>query len=122
MIKSVLVSCGVALLSEAVAGTIHVASDNPLLFAVAGGTAIGTGSLALARHGAGVGGTGIVTLWLLRERGWNAGRTQMAIDGGILLMSIATLSLGQLAWSALSAVSVSGVILVWHRPDRYIAT
>ncbi|KAK0329178.1 hypothetical protein LTR94_037854, partial [Friedmanniomyces endolithicus] len=49
------------------------------------------GILAMARHGAGVGGTGIVTLWLQKKHGINAGRTQVMIDGVILLLALGLL-------------------------------
>jgi uncharacterized membrane-anchored protein YitT (DUF2179 family) len=98
---------------------IGIAWISPAFAAIAGGTLCGMGILSLARHQAGVGGTGVVTLWLQRTRGINAGRTQVAIDVCILLVSMSVVSLDAVAWSALSAVAMSGVVMVWHRPGRY---
>ncbi|RZM20110.1 MAG: YitT family protein, partial [Sphingomonas sp.] len=67
-----------------------------------------------------VGGTGVVTLWLQRTRGWNAGRTQIALDVVILAAAIPVVSTGQLLWSVLSAAAISLILIAWHRPGRYI--
>jgi len=93
---------------------------HPFFAAVVGGTVIGLGILVLARHQAGVGGTGVVTLWLQRTRGWNAGRTQIALDVVILAAAIPVVSTGQLVWSVLSAAAISLILIAWHRPGRYI--
>ena len=77
------------------------------------------GVLSLARHGAGVGGTGVVTLWLYKRYGINAGLTQIGFDVVILAVSLIVLSPGRLAWSALSAAAISGILVAWHRPGRY---
>lgn len=60
-----------------------------------------------------------MTLWLQRTRGWNAGRTQIAIDLAILAASFAVVAPVQVAWSALSAAAISGILIAWHRPGRY---
>ena len=100
--------------------SIHVVDIHPAFAAVVGGTVIGMGILALARHQAGVGGTGVLTLWLQRTRGWNAGRSQIAIDVVILAISAPVITGTQLAWSALSAAAMSLILIAWHRPGRYI--
>ena len=87
--------------------------------ALVGGSVIGMGALALARHGAGVGGFGSVALWLFRARGWNAGRTMMLLDLLVLLASFPFLSYRQWLWSVASALSINGILFVWHRPGRY---
>ncbi len=63
-----------------------------LFAALFGGSIIGFGILAIARHGAGVVGVGVIALILQRARGWNAGRTQMGCDVLILLASLPVLS------------------------------
>jgi uncharacterized membrane-anchored protein YitT (DUF2179 family) len=80
---------------------------------------IGMGILSLARHQAGVGGTGVMTLWLQKRRGWNAGAVQLAIDAVILLVSLTLVSPGKVALSTLSAAAISGVLIAFHRPGRY---
>lgn len=66
-LKSTIASFGITFALAAMPQTLHVAFVNPLFAAFVGGTLCGMGILALARHGAGVGGTGIVTLWLQRR-------------------------------------------------------
>lgn len=118
-IKSTVASFGITLALAAMPKTLAIAFVSPLFAAFAGGTLCGMGVLALARHGAGVGGTGVVTLWLQRERGINAGITQVCIDATILLASTLTIPAGRVGWSALSAVAMSGMVVAWHRPGRY---
>lgn len=93
---------------------------NPAFAALAGGTLCGMAILAFARHGAGLGGTGIVTLWLQKKRGINAGRSQIVIDSAILIVSTAVVAPDKVLWSALSAVAMSGMVVAWHRPGRYL--
>jgi uncharacterized membrane-anchored protein YitT (DUF2179 family) len=94
---------------------------NSLFAAIFGGTLIGVGILLLARHHIGVGGIGILALALQKSRGWNAGRTQLAADGMILLTALPVLNMGaeQFAVSVLSAVAVAGELIVFHKPGRY---
>lgn len=100
---------------------LTIAHVHPAAAALAGGSVIGLGALALAlaRHGAGAGGTGAMVLWLYRTRGWNAGRTQMAIDAMVLLTALATLDLAHFGYSLMGAAATNGILYVWHRPGRY---
>jgi uncharacterized membrane-anchored protein YitT (DUF2179 family) len=95
---------------------------DPMVAALGGGTFCGMGILALARHGAGVGGTGIVTLWLQKKYGINAGRTQVMIDGVILLAALSVVAPERVSWSALSALAMSSMVMVWHRAGRYFGS
>ncbi|WP_082467534.1 MULTISPECIES: YitT family protein [unclassified Sphingomonas] len=119
MWRTIAVNGGIALFSTMARYGFRIVEVHPAFAAIAGGTVIGMGILALARHDAGVGGTGVVTLWLQRTRGWNAGRTQIAIDLAILAASFAVVSPGKVAWSAVSAAAISGILIAWHRPGRY---
>lgn len=119
MWRTIAVNAGIALFSTVARYGFRIVEVHPAFAAIAGGTVIGMGILALARHDAGVGGTGVVTLWLQRTRGWNAGRTQIAIDLLILAASFAVVAPTKVAWSALSAAAISGILIAWHRPGRY---
>jgi uncharacterized membrane-anchored protein YitT (DUF2179 family) len=99
---------------------LQLAAISPLFAALFGGSIIGFGILAIARHGAGVGGLGVVALILQKSRGWNAGRTQMIGDAVILLASLPLLSLDRFLLSILSAAAINAVLIVNHRPGRYI--
>lgn len=99
---------------------LRVASVSSLFAALFGGSIIGFGILALARHGAGVGGVGVVALTLQKRRGWNAGRTQMISDAAILAASLPVLTMESFGLSVLSAAAINAVLIVNHRPGRYI--
>jgi uncharacterized membrane-anchored protein YitT (DUF2179 family) len=99
---------------------LQIARVSPFVAALFGGSIIGFGILAIARHGAGVGGVGVVALILQRRRGWNAGRTQMLCDIMILLASLPVLSFERFGLSVLSAAAMNMVLIVNHRPGRYI--
>ena len=118
-LRSIAVNAGIALFSAIRPYAFEVGTVHPLFAALVGGTVIGMGILSLARHDAAVGGTGVLTLWLQRERGWNAGRTQIALDVVILALAIPVVSAQQLGWSILSAAAISGILIAWHRPGRY---
>lgn len=99
---------------------LQIARVSPFFAALFGGSIIGFGILAIARHGAGVGGVGVVALILQKSRGWNAGRTQMLCDILILLASLPLLSFERFGLSVLSAAAMNAVLMVNHRPGRYI--
>lgn len=88
--------------------------------AIAGGTTIGTGILIFARHGAGIGGTLIVSLWLNKVRGINVGIVALFIDLTILASAALVVTPITLLWSALSAACIHLTLFAWHRPGRYI--
>ncbi|WP_294391817.1 YitT family protein [uncultured Sphingomonas sp.] len=119
MIKTIIVSSGVTLLSLLAPHLLRFAFIDPLFAALFGGTVIGMGILSLARHQAGVGGTGVLTLWLQKKRGWNAGRTQLGIDCCIMLVALLAVPPTQVLLSAVSAAAMSGVLITFHRPGRY---
>ncbi|PZU08679.1 YitT family protein [Sphingomonas sp.] len=118
-IKSCTLNLALAGLSAIAPSMMTIARVHPAFAALVGGSTIGMGVLALARHQAGVGGFGIVALWLYRSRGLNAGRTQMTLDAGVLALSALIVPWERLGWSILSAIALNGVMLVWHRPGRY---
>lgn len=118
-VKSLAVSVLVMAMLKLIPNGLVIGHVDPMVAALGGGTFCGMGILALARHGAGVGGTGIVTLWLQKKYGINAGRTQVAIDGVILLAALAIVAPELVGWSSLSAIAMSSMVMAWHRPGRY---
>lgn len=119
-LKTTIASFGITALSLLVHRVMGLSFIHPLFAALFGGTVIGMGILSLARHQAGVGGTGVITLWLQKTRGINAGRVQLGIDAAILTVSLAVLPCCQVLLSAVSALAMSAVLIVFHRPGRYI--
>ena len=119
--KAVLANLMISGFALLVPHAFRLGEVNGLFAAFAGGTLIGAGILILARHQVGVGGIGILALALQKSRGWNAGKVQLAADALILCAAPLILDLepDRLAISVLSAVAVSGVLIVFHKPGRY---
>ena len=118
-VRTALVSAGVSGGAIAAPHLFHLAWIDPLFAAVFGGTLIGMGVLALARHGAGVGGLGVLALVLARSRGWNAGRTTLIGDCLILGAALPVLPFVPFLLSLVSAAAISAMLIAWHKPGRY---
>ncbi|MEM6387602.1 MAG: YitT family protein [Pseudomonadota bacterium] len=120
-IKSFIAVAMVSLLAEIFAQTITFDTLNPIVGALLAGATAGMGLIVLFRHGASLGGVGVVGLWLQDKAGIQAGWVQLGFD--ILLFAIALFVLPDLAlvaWSLLGAVVVNLIIAVNHRKDRYV--
>ena len=98
---------------------LKVTGVDPVFAAVFGGTIIGMGILALARHRSSVGGVGVLALYLQEKRGISAGKVQMVADCMIVAAAFAVIDPTRLLLSILSAVALSVVIIANHRPGRY---
>jgi len=114
--KTGLVVAGLSLGVEGMGRVLSVQSAHPLFAAIAGGLLIGVGLLVLFRHGASLGGFGVLALFLQRQRGWSAGTVQMACDAVIVAAAFALVEPSRVIYSIVSAVMVN-LVLVWnHRP------
>jgi uncharacterized membrane-anchored protein YitT (DUF2179 family) len=98
---------------------IGFAHLDPACAAVLGGLLAGSGILILIRHGASLGGIGVLAIYLQKTRGWRAGAIQMGADVVILAAGLAVLPPMQQLLSVLGAVALNFVIAVNHRTDRY---
>jgi uncharacterized membrane-anchored protein YitT (DUF2179 family) len=94
---------------------------HPLYAAIMGGLLMGAGFLMLFRHHASLGGVGIVALVLQQERGWRAGKVQMAVDCAIVLAALFVVEPQRIAYSLVGAVALNLTLAVNHKPGRYIA-
>ena len=92
---------------------------NPVFATVAAGLLAGTGILILIRHGASLGGIGIMALYFQKRRGWRAGTVQMAVDAVILLGAFWVVTPWQVGLSLLGAAALNMVIALNHRTGRY---
>ncbi|SCK21255.1 Uncharacterised 5xTM membrane BCR, YitT family COG1284 [Variovorax sp. HW608] len=114
--KTVIVVAGLSLGVEGIGRVLSVHSAHPLFAAIAGGLLIGVGLLVLFRHGASLGGFGVLALFLQRRRGWSAGTVQMACDAAIVAAAFALVEPSRVVYSIVGAVVVN-LVLVWnHRP------
>ncbi|MDP3263493.1 MAG: YitT family protein [Tabrizicola sp.] len=95
---------------------------NPWLGAVIFGLMSGSALLALFRHGASLGGIGILGLILQDRFGWRAGWVQLAFDAVLFAAALTILDARAVAVSFVGAVVINLVIAINHRRDRYITT
>ncbi|MEZ5883713.1 MAG: YitT family protein [Paracoccaceae bacterium] len=102
----------------------HVSFEtlHPAVGAVLFGFVSGSALLALFRHGASLGGVGIVALYLQDKTGFRAGWTQILFDIGVFSLALLLRDVQTVAWSFLGALVTNMVIAFNHRRDRYIAT
>lgn len=103
-------------------GVVSVQALHPAVAAVLFGAVTGAGLLAIFRHGASLGGVGIVALWAQERLGWQAGWVQLGFDALLFLAAFALLEPTLVLWSLAGAVVVNLILGVNHRRDRYIGT
>ncbi len=118
-VRTIALSAGIAFLAIVMQQAFHIDVHRPGIAALVGGTLLGMGTLSAVRHGTGVGGVGVLTVWLYQKRGWNVGRTQLLIDLAILGTSALFLPAASAAWSLVSATTMGAIVFLWHRPGRY---
>lgn len=115
----------VALLSLLVAwlpGRLNFGTIDPFVAAILFGSITGAGLLALFRHGASLGGVGIVALYIQEATGFRAGWVQLIFDACLFALALTLRDWPIVAWSFLGAAIVNLTIAINHRRDRYIAT
>ncbi|OGG44194.1 MAG: hypothetical protein A3F84_16625 [Candidatus Handelsmanbacteria bacterium RIFCSPLOWO2_12_FULL_64_10] len=100
---------------------VQFSSLTPFYIALIGGFLMGTGFIVLFRHQASLGGVNILSLYLQDKYGIRAGKLQMAVDVAIVLASLLVVNLTALLASMLGAVALNLVIMLNHRPGRYMA-
>jgi uncharacterized membrane-anchored protein YitT (DUF2179 family) len=94
---------------------------HPGIAAIITGVTGGAGLLILFRHGATLGGIGVVAVWLQDTRGIKAGRVQLGFDALVFALAFALFPWDMVAWSLLGAFILNMMITLNHRRDRYIA-
>ena len=109
-------------LSVLMPGWLSFAALDPLFGAVLFGLASGSALLALFRHGASLGGVGIVALIAQDRLGWRAGWVQLGFDALLFAAALLVIPADRVAYSFAGALVVNLVIAINHRRDRYIAT
>ena len=110
----------VSLLVQATPLWLDIARIQPLYAALAGGSIMGLGLLALARHRTAIGGVNILALYLQEKRGWRAGWVQLAIDAAIFLGAAFILPPDRLVISLIGTLVLNAVLGMNHKPGRYM--
>lgn len=93
---------------------------NPFYAAILGGVFIGNGLLILFRHKASLGGLNIVSIYLQKFHGVNAGTFQMVVDVLIIIGAIFIVDIDKILYSILGAIFLNLVLAVNHRKNRYL--
>jgi uncharacterized membrane-anchored protein YitT (DUF2179 family) len=119
--KSLAVTIMTAALVGMMPNWLSIMSIRSGFAAIAGGTIVGMGALAAARHGAAAGGTLVIVLWMQRRFGINGGSAQLAIDLFVGLLAALFLGWVPALWSVLGILATDAMIITWHRPQRACA-
>ena len=110
----------VSVLSRVFPAMLSVEPGNPWIAAFLAGAVIGMGLVVLFRHGASLGGIGILGLWLQDRHGLRAGWVQLGFDLVLFAVALAVLDPLLVAASAAGAVVTNLIVAVNHRRDRYL--
>ncbi|MCA0964411.1 YitT family protein [Salipiger bermudensis] len=120
-IKSFLSVALMSAIAETLPLVLTINHLHPALGATLSGMLAGVGLLMLFRHGATLGGVGIVALWAQDTKGIKAGHVQLGFDLLVFLLALFLFDWERVLWSLLGAVVLNILITVNHRRDRYIA-
>jgi len=120
VIKTFISVAGLSLMSMFIPRWFEFGLVNPWFGAVLFGLLSGSALLALFRHGASLGGIGILGLILQDRTGFRAGNTQLLFDAALFAAAFLVLDPATVGYSFLGAVVTNLVIAINHRRDRYI--
>ena len=110
----------VSAFSWATPGWVRIESVDPIYAALAGGSLIGLGLLALFRHRTGLGAVNILALYLQETHGIRAGWFQLGVDALILLGALFLLPMDKVLISLAGAAVLNLILAVNHKPGRYM--
>ncbi len=108
-------------IAEALPHVLTINDLHPALGAALSGMLAGVGLLMLFRHGATLGGVGVVALWLQDTRGIKAGHVQLCFDLCVFAVALLLFAWDRVLWSLFGAAILNLLIATNHRRDRYIA-
>lgn len=120
-VKSFIAVAMVSAMVDLMPRVLTVSYLNPLAGALLAGAISGLGLIVLFRHGASLGGVGVLGLILQEKAGIQAGWVQLAFDAVLFAVALLVLKTDLVAYSLAGAVVTNLVIGVNHRRDRYIA-
>ncbi|TGO04174.1 YitT family protein [Serinibacter arcticus] len=95
---------------------------HPVYAILTGNLLAGVGLLMLFRHRASLGGFNILALTLQERLGWSAGYVQMGLDVAVVLLALTVVAPQTVLLSAAGAVVLSLVLVLNHKPGRYLGT
>ena len=119
--KSMVAVTILSVMTELLPDAVVIAHLSAPVGAALAGALIGMGLIVLFRHGASLGGVGVLALLLQERLKIQAGWTQLAFDALLFVAAFWVLQWDLVVWSLLGAVVVNLIVAVNHRGDRYIA-
>ena len=120
-LKTVLAVTLVSLFADLMPNVFEIANIDPIFAAIMAGILAGFGLIAFFRHGASLGGIGIVGLWLQERFNIQAGWVQLAFDAVLFTVALFVLETPLLMfYSLIGAFIVNMIVGVNHRQDRYV--
>ena len=120
MLKSFIAVAAMSVLVTILPPALQFGHVHPAVGALLVGFLTGSALLALFRHGASLGGVGIVALYLQDATGFRAGWTQLIFDACLFACALLLRDWQTVAWSFLGALVLNLVIAINHRRDRYV--
>lgn len=120
MLKSFIAVAAMSTLVAILPAGLQFGHVHPAVGALLVGFLTGSALLALFRHGASLGGVGIVALYLQDATGFRAGWTQLIFDACLFACALMLRDWQLVAWSFLGALVLNLVIAINHRRDRYV--
>lgn len=118
-LKSFICVALVSAMAEVFPQLITFDTLDPVLGALLVGAVTGLGLIVIFRHGASLGGIGVLALFLQDKTGFRAGYTQLIFDACLFAAAFAWLAPRLVLFSLAGAVVANLIIATNHRPDRY---
>jgi uncharacterized membrane-anchored protein YitT (DUF2179 family) len=119
VVKSVICVTLVSVMAETFPSLIRFDQLDPVLGALLVGAVTGLGLIVLFRHGASLGGVGVLGLVIQDRTGFRAGYVQLAFDAALFAAAFAILAPRMVLFSLAGAVVANLIIATNHRHDRY---
>lgn len=122
VLKTVIAVALVSLFSVLFPPWMQFETLNPYFGITLFGLLSGAGLLAIFRHGASLGGVGILALYIQEQTGFRAGFVQLLFDAAIFAAAFFVIDAHAVLLSMLGALIVNLIITFNHRKDWYVAT
>lgn len=121
-IRSIVSGALVSIFTDNIGKFVQISTVYDAYSAILGGLLIGLGMLILFRHRSSLGGFNILCLIIQDKTGISVGKTQLAIDSAILILSLFFVTPGVILYSILGAMVLNLILAMNHKPNRYIVT
>lgn len=119
VVKSLICVTLLSVMAEAFPALIRFDQLDPVLGALLIGGVTGLGLIAIFRHGASLGGVGVLGLVIQDRTGFRAGYVQLMFDMTLFVVALTVMPPRLVLFSLAGAVVANLIIATNHRHDRY---